>query len=317
MSHINSVTLKQLRALAAVHKNGSITAAADALNLTVPAVSTQLKTLEMNIGVELVIRSNEMKGIDGRGGLTPQGQEVLATTIQIEAALNHCAKTIETINAGKSGYVSLGVVSTGKYFAPRIVALANKILPDIRINLVINNRSGLIKALEDGSIDFAIMGRPPRYPIVDFVPLAEHPHILISPPLHPLVREKNISFERLLKETFILREEGSGTRLLTERYLDRIGHGSPYEKIEFNTNETVKQAVIAGLGIALISGHTVQDGLSSGQIGIIKMQGLPIMRRWYLVRLTNARITPITEKVREFLVEEEERYLPKLPNAIY
>lgn len=317
MSHINAVTLKQLRALAAVNQNGSITAAAIALNLTVPAVSTQLKTLESNIGAELVIRSNDMKAIDGRGGLTPQGREVLATTIQIEAALSHCSKTIETINAGKSGYVSLGVVSTGKYFAPHIVALAKKTLPDIRINLVINNRGGLIKALEDGSIDFAIMGRPPRFPIVDFVPLAEHPHILISPPLHPLVREKNISFERLLKETFIMREDGSGTRLLTERYLDRIGNGSPYKKIEFNTNETVKQAVIAGLGIALISGHTVRDGLTSGQIGIIKMQGLPIMRRWYLVSLTNARITPITEKVQEFLVEQEEQYLPKLPEGIF
>lgn len=316
MSHINAVTLKQLRALAAVHKNGSITAAADALNLTVPAVSTQLKTLEANIGSELVIRSNDIKGIDGRGGLTPQGREVLATTIQIEAALTHCSKTIETINSGKSGYISLGVVSTGKYFAPRIVALAMKVLPDIRIELVIKNRSGLIAALEDGSIDFAIMGRPPRFPIVDFVPLAQHPHILIAPPDHPLITEHNIPFDRLLEETFILRENGSGTRLLTERYLDRIGHGSPYKKIVFNTNETVKQAVIAGLGVALISGHTVRDGLTSGQIGIIKMQGLPIMRRWYLVRLTTARITPITEKVQEFLVEQEEQYLPKLPMGL-
>lgn len=313
MFHLSAITLKQLRALAAIHENGSITAAADALNLTVPAVSTQLKTLEANIGAELVIRTNDKKGVEEKGTLTWQGQEVLAATVQIEAALTYCNKTIETINAGKSGYVSLGVVSTGKYFAPRIIALAKQILPDIRIDLVIKNRSGLISGLEDHSIDFAIMGRPPRFPIVDFVPLAQHPHILIAPPDHPLVIENNISPERLLEETFILREIGSGTRILTERYLDRIGDGSPYNKIEFNTNETVKQAVIAGLGIALISGHTVRDGLTSGQIAIIKMQGLPIMRRWYLVRLATARNTPTTENVRDFLVNHENQYLPKLP----
>jgi len=316
MAQTNAITLKQLRALMAVYERGSITSAADTLNLTVPAVSTQLKTLEANVGSELVIRTHDAMGGDVKGRLTLQGKEVLATAYQIEAALAHCDKAVASIKAGKSGYVSLGVVSTGKYFAPRIVAIAKQLMPDIRVDLTISNRQGIIAGLQDHSIDLAIMGRPPRYPSVDSVALSQHPHFLIAPPDHPLVNARNISPERLLAETFIMREIGSGTRILTERFLDRLGDGRTYDSIEFNTNETIKQAVIAGLGIALISGHTVRDGLTAGRIATIKMPGLPIMRRWYLVRVVNTPSTPAIEKIQEFLVQNEKKYLPELPQGL-
>ncbi|MEO1920182.1 MAG: LysR family transcriptional regulator, partial [Paracoccaceae bacterium] len=289
--------MKQLRALSAVDARGSITAAADMLNLTVPAVSTQLKHLEANIGAELVVRAS-----DGNGSITQQGQEVLATIKRIESALNNCMKAIDSINSGKSGLVTLGVVSTGKYFAPSLVALAKKQLPDIRVDLVIGNRRHIISALEERSIDLAIMGRPPRFPAVESVALGDHPHIMIAAPDHPLVTTRDISTKRLLTETFIMREAGSGTRILMERFLDRRGEGLTYDRIEFNTNETIKQAVIAGLGIALISAHTVMDALAAGRIETIDMPGLPIVRKWHLVRPSSAAQSPVTEKVREFLV---------------
>ncbi len=308
MTQINAITLKQLRALAAVEARGSITAAADMLNLTVPAVSTQLKQLEANIGAELLVRAS-----DGKGTITRQGQEVLATIKQIESALNNCVKTIDSINSGKSGLVTLGVVSTGKYFAPSLVALAKKQLPDIRVNLVIGNRRHIISALEDQSIDLAIMGRPPRFPAVESVALGDHPHIMIAAPDHPLVSTRDISPKRLLAETFIMREAGSGTRILMERFLDRHGEGLTYDRIEFNTNETIKQAVIAGLGIALISAHTVMDALAAGRIATIDMPGLPIVRKWHLVRPSNAPQSPVTEKVHGFLVALNGSFLPHLP----
>lgn len=308
MRRINAITLKQLRALAAVDARGSITAAADMLNLTVPAVSTQLKHLETNIGAELLVRAR-----DGKGSITRQGQQVLSTIKQIESALTNCINTIDSINSGKFGLVTLGVVSTGKYFAPSLVALAKKQLPDIRVNLVIGNRRHIISALEDQSIDLAIMGRPPRFPEVESVALGNHPHIMIAEPDHPLVTTRDISPKRLLAETFILREAGSGTRILMERFLDPHGEGLTYDRIEFNTNETIKQAVIAGLGIALISAHTVIDALAAGRIATIDMPGLPIVRQWYLVRPTNAPQTPVTEKVREFLVTLEGSFLPHFP----
>lgn len=308
MTRINAVTLKQLRALAAVNARGSITAAADMLNLTVPAVSTQLKQLEANMGAELLIRAS-----DGKGSITLQGQQVLATISQIESALNTCVKSIDSINSGKSGLVTLGVVSTGKYFAPSLVALAKKQLPDIRINLIIGNRQQIISALEDQSIDLAIMGRPPRFPAVESVALGDHPHILIAAPDHPLANARDILPERLLAETFIMREPGSGTRILMERFLDREGEGRTYEKIEFNTNETIKQAVIADLGIALISAHTVMDALATGRIATIDIPGLPIIRQWHLVRAVNAVQSSVAESVMEFLIEQEGGFLPHLP----
>lgn len=305
---INAVTLKQLRALAAVNARGSITAAADMLNLTVPAVSTQLKQLEANMGAELLIRAS-----DGKGSITLQGQQVLATISQIESALNTCVKSIDSINSGKSGLVTLGVVSTGKYFAPSLVALAKKQLPDIRINLIIGNRQQIISALEDQSIDLAIMGRPPRFPAVESVALGDHPHILIAAPDHPLANARDILPERLLTETFIMREPGSGTRILMERFLDREGEGRTYDKIEFNTNETIKQAVIADLGIALISAHTVMDALAAGRIATIDIPGLPIIRQWHLVRAVNAVQSSVAESVMKFLIEQEGGFLPHLP----
>lgn len=308
MSQINAITLKQLRALAAVDERGSITAAADMLNLTVPAVSTQLKQLEANIGAELLIRAS-----DGKGSITRQGLEVLSTIAKIESALGHCFKSIESINMGKSGLVSLGVVSTGKYFAPALVALAKKALPDIRIDLTIGNRHQIVSALADNSVDLAIMGRPPRYPSVDSTTLGEHPHILIAPPDHPLVTARDISPDRLLAETFIMREAGSGTRILMERFLDRVGEGLTYEQIEFNTNETIKQAVIAGLGIALISSHTVVDALSAGRVATIDMPGLPIVRQWHLVRPISGPKTPVAQTVCDFLVAQNGSFFPKLP----
>ena len=308
MTQMNALTLKQLRALAAVDARGSITAAAEMLNLTVPAVSTQLKQLEANMGAALLIRAS-----DGNGTITRQGQQVLATIAQIESALDNCAKSIDSINSGKSGLVTLGVVSTGKYFAPALVALAKKQLPDIRVDLKIGNRRHIISALVDQSIDLAIMGRPPRYPAVDSVALGDHPHILIAKPDHPLITARDISPERLLAETFIMREAGSGTRILMERFLDRVGEGRTYDQIEFNTNETIKQAVIAGLGIALISAHTVMDALASGRIATVNMPGLPIIRQWHLVHSINAGLSPVTEKVLDFIVEQDGDFLPHLP----
>jgi LysR family transcriptional regulator, low CO2-responsive transcriptional regulator len=171
----------------------------------------------------------------------------------------------------------------------------------------------MLAGLEDHSIDIVIMGRPPRYPVVEAVALGDHPHVLIAPPDHPLASSTDIDPDVLLSETFILREPGSGTRILMERFLDRIGEGTPYESIVFNTNETIKQAVIAGLGIALISAHTVSDALAEGRIVTINMPGLPIIRQWFLVRVASAEKTPVARLVHEFMVSQNGSFLPQLP----
>ena len=307
MSHINAITLKQLRALLAVHEHGSITLAAEALNLTIPAVSMQIKLLSQNAGAKLLDRNS-----DGNTILTLQGQQVLTAIERVESALSHCFQNIESINKGKIGLVRLGVVSTGKFFAPSILALAKKQLPDVEIKLEIGNRQQVIAGLEDHSLDIVIMGRPPRQPLVDADALGEHPHVLIASPEHKLAQKTKIEADDILNETLILRERGSGTRILAERFLDQIGEGKLFESIEFNSNVTIKTAVIANLGIALISAHTVSDALADGKLVALDFPGLPIIRLWFLVHAIGVELSPVAQRVQRFVIENSQAFLPEI-----
>ena len=303
-----AVTLKQLRALAAVVQTGSLTAAAEALSVTPPAISIQLRTLEQNLGARLMRRSR-----DGRNAPTAQGLEVLAAASRVESALALCFRRIEALNAGHEGFVALGVVSTGKYFTPSLVAQARAALQGVEIGLTVGNRAEIVEALSSGSVDLAIMGRPPRTPALREDVLGEHPYVLIAPPGHRLAGRCDITPEELLGETFLLREQGSGTRMLTERFLDRIGDGQTCRTIELGTNETIKQAVIAGLGVAIISAHTIAPELESGRLQALRAPGLPIMRRWLLIHRADAELTPAGESLRRFILGLDGAFLPAIP----
>ncbi|MCF6272683.1 MAG: LysR family transcriptional regulator [Rhodobacteraceae bacterium] len=305
MIHEKAITLKQLRALTAIVKAGNLTAAAEALNVTPPAVSTQLRLLEANLGVALLYR-----GPDGKTVLTESGAVVLAATRQIENSLSGCYKNINALKTGKVGHVTLGVVSTAKYFAPRIVVAAKKGLPDVDISLFVGNRAEIIEAFFDKKVDLAIMGRPPRNPPVEAEPLGENPHILVAPAGHPLATKRDISPDDLLKETFLARERGSGTRILMQRFLDRIGEGQEYKTMVIDSNETIKQSAIAGLGLAFISGQAVSAELSAGRLVNISYPGLPIVRHWFLIRLAGGKLSPVAKTFAEFLIGLEGSYLP-------
>lgn len=308
MINESAISLKQLRALVAINDNGSLTAAAEMLNLTPPAVSTQLKLLEANLGTRLVMRGN-----DGKTSLTSSGQQVLRSTKQVEATLTSCYERVKSIRDGKFGYLAIGCVSTGKYFAPGLVSVFQKENPDIQVGLRIGNREEIISLVMDGSVDVAIMGRPPRAPVVTAEVLGPHPHIFIAPAGHKLATGCDVSPDDLLAETFLTRERGSGTRILMERLLDRLGEGQPYKTVGMGTNETIKQAVIADLGIAFISGHTVANELEDGRLVQIKAPGVPITRQWFLMHRRDMPLTAVTEKFREFIVGQKGDYLPKLP----
>lgn len=303
-----AITLKQLRALVAITESGSLTAAAEALGLTPPAVSTQLKLLEENLGTRLVMRGN-----DGKTSLTSAGQEVLRSTRQVEAALTSCYERVKSIRQGKYGYLGIGVVSTGKYFAPHLVSAFQRENPDIQVGLRIGNREEIIALVMEGAVDVAIMGRPPRAPVVTAEILGPHPHIFIAPRGHRLANGCDVSPDDLLAETFLVRERGSGTRILMERLLDRLGEGRPYQTLDMGTNETIKQAVMAGLGIALISGHTVASELADGRLVQLKVKGVPIVRQWFLMHRRDMPLTAVTEKFRRFIVERRGEFLPDLP----
>lgn len=312
MQHFSALTLKQLRGFAAVLRTGGVTSAAHALGLTPPAVSTQLRALEAGIGAAILAR-----GANGRPHATRQGEELLKLAAKIEAAMSQCETSLLALAEGKLGAVNLGVVSTAKYFAPRFVALARNAQPELEIKLKVGNRNLIVDALLKGEIDLAIMGRPPADPVALAAPLGPHPHVLIAPPGHPLLRRRHIAVDELLRETFLMREPGSGTRTLGERYLDQIGHGRSYISVEFGSNETIKQGVIAGLGIALISAHTVVAELESKRLALIHAPGLPIVRRWFVVqRGPVGRSGPAVAAIAELLVTHTEDYMPEIQHLM-
>jgi len=308
MIHENAITLKQLRALAAIVKSGTLTAAAEALSVTTPAVSTQLRSLESNFGVTMMHR-----GPDGKTVLTQSGEVVLATVRQIENSLNSCYNNINALKTGKVGHLTLGVVSTAKYFAPRIVVEANRQLPDVEVSLFVGNRAEIVEALSDKKIDLAIMGRPPRNPPVDAEVLGDNPHILVGPAGHALAGKRDISSEELLSETFLSRERGSGTRILMQRFLDRVGEGMEYKTMTIDSSETIKQSAMAGLGLAFISGQAVSAELESGRLVNIEFSGLPIVRHWFLISRAGRDLPPVARAFADFLIGLEGQYLPKTP----
>lgn len=305
MDHFPAITLKQLRALSAVVSGGGITAAADLLHVTPPAVSTQLKILEANVGAPVVIR-----GGAGRPRPTAQGEELLATARRIENALSDCRRRLQALASGRAGVVQLTVVSTAKYFAPKLVAIARRALPGVEIALKIGNREETIAALLDGALDLAIMGRPPAAHLAEARPLGPHPHVLIAAPDHPLAGRPLLGPD-LAGETFLMREPGSGTRILAERYLDQIG-ATGVDTVEFGTNETIKQGVMAGLGLAFISGHTIVAEIEAGRLVLLDAPGLPLMRQWFLVTPSGYDRPKAVELTARFLIEQAPLNLPRL-----
>jgi molybdate transport repressor ModE-like protein len=311
MKRIDRLTLRQLKALHAIVAEGKITAAAEALRLTPPAVHSQLKTLEATIGCPLVART-------GGDGFRPtsEGEALLAAHAEMHAALERAIHQIEALRKGQAGSVVLGVVSTAKYFAPGIVALLRRELPDLEVVLRIGNRQRMLAALAGRELDLCIMGRPPREPRVDSAVLGPHPHVLIASPAHRLAGRGPVSAEDILGEHFVMREPGSGTRILASRYLDEIGAGQEIDATEMESNETIKQAVMSGLGIALISGHTVVEELRTRRLALLDSVGLPIVRQWFVVRREDAAPTMAARSVWNWIMERRADLLPDFDAAV-
>lgn len=304
MQRLNAITIKQLRALSQVCETGTISAAAEMLSLTPPAVHSQLKALEEIIGRPILSRT-----ADGFQP-TPEGRALLRAHHISHSALEKAIRQIDTLARGLSGTVTLGVVSTAKYYAPRLVVKLREAFPDIDVVLRIGNRARIMQYLESDELDLVIMGRPPRAPLVTAQSIGEHPHLLVAPPGHPLACGETVGAEDILSQHFVLREPGSGTRILTMRYLDEIGRGREYAYTEMESNETIKQAVIAGLGVAILSAHTMHEELESGRLVAVRARGMPIVRHWFIVHRADSEPAQAVRSVLDWIVENTGKYLP-------
>jgi DNA-binding transcriptional LysR family regulator len=299
---LRRITLKQLRAFSAVNQAGTISGAARILNLTPPAVSLQLHLLEETTAMALFERS--------KNGMlaTEAGKLLLDVTEQIETALGEFGDALDGLRGGDVGHVDVGIISTAKYFAPRALAEFVKSYPNVNMRLQVGNRGEMISSLEHHKLDFVIMGLPPAELEVDKVMIGDHPHIVIAPPDHPKVGKKIISLRNLTNDTFLLRESSSGTRLLMQRLFDEAGL-NPNMGLEIGSNETIKQAVMAGLGIAVISADTVHRELYDGRLCELKVTGLPVIRQWYLAKLKKKRLQPAARALWDHIINTTGKYL--------
>jgi DNA-binding transcriptional LysR family regulator len=300
---LRDLTIRQLRALAAVQKAGSITAAANGLNLTQPAVTLQLRNLQTLAGLTLIQRTG-----DGMA-LTDAGRLVLTLGERLEAALLDCEQSLDMIAGRTGGRVSIGAVSTAKYFVPFAIAGFSRRFPKIDVTLTIGNREDIRNALRGYDLDIAIMGQPPADVDVEMRPLGKHPHIIVVPADHALARKRKLALADIANETFITREHGSGTRMLMEQFFQKAGL-KPKIGMEMDSNETIKQAVIAGLGIAFISQHTVSHELENGRLAALKVAGLPVIRQWHAIRRADKILLPPAQAMLDFLGKEGAQYLP-------
>jgi DNA-binding transcriptional LysR family regulator len=303
---MRDLTLRQLRAVTAVHQAGKIVTAARLLGLTQPAVTLQIRDAEQVAGTQLFDRV--------RGGmrLTVAGQAMVEASLAIEERLRALADEVESIKGGKRGVLHLGVVSTAKYFAPLIIAAFKRSHPDIDVSLWVGNRAETIESLRNHSLDIALMGRAPREIRVRAALFGDHPMVIIAPPGHPLAGLRAIGKERIAQEKFLVREPGSGTRIALEVYLGEFPDRGDPLGVEMGSNETIKQAVMAGLGIALISAHTIALEVETKRLVLLDVDGLPIRRQWFSVARADRPPTPVMTVFEAFLQSEGRNFLPQV-----
>ncbi len=301
---MRNVTLRQLRAVKAIHESGKIIKAANMLGLTGPAVTLQLQQLEEELGVTLFDRLTD--------GLRPTaaGLAVIEAAETIDERLRILDDEIEAIAGGRRGTLRLGVVSTAKYFAPRLMASFSKKFPDITLDLTIGNREEIVTALTGHGLDIALMGRPPRHLPVESHVFGDHPLVIVGPADHPLAGKREISKEEISREKFLIRESGSGTRLSLEIFFSDIPGKLEQLGREMASNETIKQAVMAGMGVAFISAHTIEMEVELGRLVILDVVGMPIRREWFSVWRSDRSFTPAMQTFSHFLKTEGAKFLP-------
>lgn len=293
---MRNVTLRQMRVFAAVARYRSFTRAARELHLTQPAISQQIKLLETEIGLPL------LEHVGRQIHLTAAGDELLRYASQVTELLREAGESLAAMRGLKRGVLKLGAVSTAKYFAPSLLSAFAPAYPEVTIRFTVGNREEIIQQLASNETDLVIMGRPPRELVTVAEPFAKHPLVIIASPNHPLANRRRIPLERLGSENFIIREEGSGTRASMEHVFGQ--RGVPiHATMEVGSNETIKQAVMAGMGISFISIHTVILELATGKLVTLNVAGLPLIRDWFVIHMKDKRLSPITAAFRAFLLQ--------------
>jgi DNA-binding transcriptional LysR family regulator len=290
------LTLRQLKVFEAVARNLSYSKAARELHLTQPAVSMQVRGLEDSIGLVLT------EQIGKKIFLTEAGKEVFHYSRSVAAQLTDLETALNQLKGVEQGQLNIAVASTANAVATDLLAGFRTQHPGVAIHLGVINRQEVLSQLAANDIDLAIMGQPPEGHDLDAVSFMENPLVVISPPDHPLARKKRISVKDLSSESFLVREAGSGTRGAMERFFAAKGL-EIRTSMEMSSNEAIKQAVQAGLGLGILSLQTLEMELALKRLAVLAVEDFPIMRHWYIVHRADKRLSPAAQAFKNFLLD--------------
>ena len=307
-----NITLRQLRVFSAVARHLSFTRAAEELCLTQPAVSMQVKQLELQLDVSL------FEHLGKKIYLTEMGREVYHYSRSILQQIDELQGVLNSLKGLGKGKLKISVASTANYFIPVLLAGFCQRYPGVTVSLDVTNREILLTQLAENEVDMVVMGQPPDDMDLGADPFMENPLVIVAPPEHPLAKEKKIPLQRLEQEVFLVREPGSGTRIAMERFFAQhdvhITTG-----MEVGSNEAIKQSVQAGLGLGLLSRDTVEMELALGRLVILNVSEFPIMRYWYVVHRQGKRLSMVAQTFKDYLLQESPSLLgkgeQKLPQA--
>ena len=287
-------TLRQLEVFEAIARLGSFTRAAEALFLTQPTVSMQIKKLTQAVGMPL------FEQVGKKVYLTDAGRALQVFTREL---LDHFARfemTLADMKGLKRGTLRLAVVTTAKYFAPRLLGPFCQQYPGVDVSLQVSNREQMLERLAGNHDDLYILGQPPEGLDVVAEPFLDNPLVVLAPASHPLAGKKKVPLARLAAEPFLVREPGSGTRAATERLF--AAHGLAMKvRMELGSNEAIKQAVVGGLGVSVLSEHTLVLDAPVGQLAVLDVVGFPIKRQWYVVYPTGKQLSIVARVFLDYL----------------
>ena len=300
-----NVTFRQLEVFEVVARLLSYTKASKELHLSQPAVSMQIKQLEENTGLPL------LEQVGRKTYLTEAGKEMYHYCRTIARQLDEAGEVLEQLKGLKSGRLEITVATTANAFATRMLSKFNKEHEGSTVSLDVTNRERLLRQLADNDKDIAIMGRPPEDADLVTEPFAENPLVVIAAPDHPLAEIQPIPLYMLQDQTFVVREQGSGTRTAMQRFFEEHNM-SITSSMEMNENEAIKQAVQAGMGLGVVSIHTIELELETKRLVILDVEDFPIMRHWYLVHRKEKRLSPITQAFKDFVLNEGLNLIPRM-----
>ena len=301
-------TLRQLQVFEKVANHLNYSRAAEELYLSQPAVSMQIKQLEGHIGLPLFEQMGK------KIFLTEAGRELHHYARSIAQQLTEMEAVFNEMKGLGQGKLTISVVNTANYFTPQLLARFCQRYPEINVILQVANRDAVLKQLADNSTDLAIMGQPPKGLDLIAESFLDNPMVVIAAPSHPLTTVRQVKFGQLAEQTFVSREQGSGTRSAMERVFEKYNI-QPHISMEMETNEAIKQAVQAGMGLGILSLHSIELELETGRLAMLNVEHFPLPRHWFVAHRSNKRLSGAALAFKDFLLVEAKKILASHPHA--